>query len=243
MKLKTGMLAGLALLAMGTSAQAALLGRMPLTPGGTDYQAYYDTDLNITWLADANAGAHSDYDDGPSTTPGRMSWARAQNWIGSLNSANYLGVSNWRLPNVVDTDTPGCNLSHSGTDCGYNVDLSTGEMAHLYYSTLGNVGFLDTSGSLTGCTNSSPPHCLTNTGPFSNLQPFYYWSGTTYLNFPSVAWNFDFVFGFQEASDKNVLSYAWAVRDGDVSPVPVPAAGWLFASALGLIGMARRKGG
>ena len=34
--------------------QAALEGRLPATPGGTDYQAYYDTDLNIMWLGDAN---------------------------------------------------------------------------------------------------------------------------------------------------------------------------------------------
>jgi hypothetical protein len=31
------------------SAQASLLGRAALTPGGTDYQAYYDDILNVTW--------------------------------------------------------------------------------------------------------------------------------------------------------------------------------------------------
>ena len=36
------------------TADAALLGRLPVTPSGTDYQAYYDDVLNITWLADAN---------------------------------------------------------------------------------------------------------------------------------------------------------------------------------------------
>ena len=36
------------------TASANLLGRLASTPGGTDYQAYYDDVLDITWLANAN---------------------------------------------------------------------------------------------------------------------------------------------------------------------------------------------
>jgi len=36
------------------TADAALLGRLAATPGGTDYQAYYDDVLDITWAANAN---------------------------------------------------------------------------------------------------------------------------------------------------------------------------------------------
>jgi hypothetical protein len=40
----------------------------------------------------------------------------------------------------------------------------------------------------------------------------------------------------------NIALFIRAVRDGDVSSVPVPAAVWLFGSGLlGLIGIARRK--
>lgn len=52
----------LALCLATVTAQAALLGRASLTPGGTDYQAVYDTDLNITWLADANYAQTSGYE-------------------------------------------------------------------------------------------------------------------------------------------------------------------------------------
>lgn len=109
--MRTRIVAGIVLsLAAATSNAAAvsgqgawettLQGRAPLTPGGADYQAYYDTDLNITWLADANAAAGSIYDD---LYPyGSTTWDHAQAWIASLNAANYLGVSNWRLPTVTD---------------------------------------------------------------------------------------------------------------------------------------------
>ncbi|MDP2325623.1 MAG: hypothetical protein Q8N51_16575 [Gammaproteobacteria bacterium] len=40
----------------------------------------------------------------------------------------------------MDTGTPGCDFAYTGTDCGYNVDLVAGEMARMFYSTLGNTG-------------------------------------------------------------------------------------------------------
>jgi hypothetical protein len=46
-----------------STAQAALIGVLPATPGAFDYQAYYDTDTNITWLANANITGDITYDD------------------------------------------------------------------------------------------------------------------------------------------------------------------------------------
>lgn len=218
---------------LASTANAALLSRL-------SGQAYYDDVLDITWLADANAGAGTIYDDGSNTTDGRMTWGSAQAWIGSLNTANYLGVSDWRLPTVTDTGTSGCNWAYTGTDCGYNVDLSTGEMAHMFYSTLGNTGYFNTSGSPTGCSGSSP-YCLTNDGPFANLQPYYYWSGTEYAPNTSNAWHFYFGGGHQGHTSKTDGFYAWAVRPGDIAPVPVPGAVWLFGGALTLLGAVGRR--
>ncbi len=242
METKTGMLAGLALLVVGSSAQAALLGRVPLTPGGTDYQAYYDTDLDITWVADANLAKRNAFGL-YGIVNGQMSWYRANKWIGAMNAANFLEAHDWRLPSIVDTATRGCDWAFSGTDCGYNVQTQSGstvysEMAHLYYVTLGNLGWYDSSGAHQ--SGWGP----TNTGPFSNILHLLYYSGTTYS--ATWAWGFDFGYGSQHDEWKGSLYSVWPVRDGDialVSAVPVPAAGWLFASALGLIGMARRKAG
>ena len=213
-----------------STANAALLSRL-------SGAAYYDTVLNITWLADANYAKTSGYD-----ADGLMTWSAAQTWIGTLNTASYLGKNDWRLPTVIDTGAPGCvTVAYTGTDCGFNVDLSTGEMARMFYSTLGNTAAINTSGVAQPCISAGPNYCLTNVGPFSNLQPNYYWSGTEYAPFTSDAWLFYFDLGSQYNDDKSTGFYAWAVRPGDIATVPVPGAVWLFGGAVTLLGAVRRR--
>ena len=79
-------------------------------------RAVYDTDLNITWLADANYAQTSGYD-----ADGKMNWFDANTWASSLNIG---GVSGWRLPKA-DTNCLG------GTTC------TDSEMGHLYEIELG----------------------------------------------------------------------------------------------------------
>ena len=227
-------LLGMMLLVLAcSSANAALLSR-------ASGQAYYDDVLDITWIANANLADTTTFGVLGINANGSMTWAKANEWIAAMNTAAYLGTSDWRLPTVTDTGTSGCDFAYTGTDCGYNVDLSTGEMAHMYYSTLGNTGFYNTSGVPTGCSGSSP-YCLTNTGPFSNLQPSHYWSGTAYAPNTSNAWYFLFDDGLQINLNKSAALYAWAVRPGDIALVPVPAAAWLFGGALALLGAVRRR--
>jgi hypothetical protein len=225
-------LLGLLLVLACSSANAVLVSRA----GGL---AYYDTGTDLTWVADANLAQTSGYD-----ADGKMTWTAAVAWTASLNAQNaglgYLGKNDWRLPTVTDTGTSGCNFAFTGTDCGYNVDLATGEMARMFYSTLGNTGLYNTSGVATGCSGTTP-FCLTNTGPFSNLQPHYYWSGTEYAPNTSSAWGFRFNYGGQDGNGKANGFYAWAVRPGDIAPVPVPGAVWLFGGALTLLGAVRRR--
>jgi hypothetical protein len=231
-----------ALLSLGAAtSDAALLGRSPAMDGGIDYQAYFDTDLNITWLGNANAAAGSIFDDGVSSTDGKMTWDSARAWIASLNTSSYLGVNDWRLPIIIDTGTPGCNFGVIGTDCGYNVDLATGELAHLFYGSLGNGGAYNSSGVQQSCIIAGPNYCLTRTGPFSNVQNSNYWSGTGYAPSPVNAWDFVPASGIQFYDAKNGAGFVWAVRYGDIGLVPVPGAAFQFLSALLALGWARRQ--
>ena len=212
------------------SANAALVSRL----GGL---AYYDTEADLTWLADANYAQTSGYD-----ADGKMNWADANSWAASLNVG---GVDGWRLPDTIDVGHDGGTYLNGnlfeGVDAGYNMTTHS-EMSNMFYNVLGNSPHIDVTGSYTGCGSSPPNYCLTNTGPFSNLQSSIYWSATESFVY-NTAWFFDMNTGYQlDSYGKSNSLYAWAVQSGDVSAVPVPAAVWLFSSGLiGLIGVARIK--
>lgn len=224
--------------------------------GDASPDAYYDTVLGITWLANANAAAGSAADDGGSASDGRMTRTSATAWLAGLDAG---GTTGWRLPFMVDTLIAGCDYSFNGTDCGYNVQTMSGatvygELAHLFHVTLGNQAFYTTTGS-----SPQPGWGLTNTGPFSNVQPYDHWSDTFYSPslesqgldpalFPpvSLSWVFNFSLGRQNNGQSHGYEYhAWAVHAGDVgavSPVPVPPTIGLFASCLaGLIARVRTR--
>jgi len=204
--------AGLLLAASGT-ANAALVSRL----GGL---AYYDDVANVTWLADANYAKTS----GASAT-GQMDWSTANAWAGSLTID---GVTGWQLPNTVQPD-PSCDSQGAGISFGFNCTGSP--MGELFYNELGGQAFQPISS-----THNS------NYNLFSNIQSDFYWSATEFAFNTSAAWAFGFKDGQQYEYDKTDTWYTWAVHAGDVAPVPLPAAVWLFGTGLlGLMGITRRK--
>ena len=96
----------IALLAAG-AAQAALLDRDLDKNGMTD--AFYDTDLDITWLRDANVN-------------GAQGWDEATSWAASFSIGAY---GDWRLPTADLT-------------CVTQYNCTAGEIGHLWYVELGN---------------------------------------------------------------------------------------------------------
>jgi hypothetical protein len=208
------------------AAQAALIDR----GGGL----IYDTVLNVTWLQDANYAQTSGYD-----ADGAMTWSQATTWAANLSyydSVRNVTYTDWRLPAVTDTGTPGCNFAYAGTDCGYNINTATGEMAHLFYDELHNKAYYNTAG-----VGPQAGWGLTNTGPFTHLQAYGYWSGTEYTPDTGLAWAFSFPDGYQGSGYKANPLYALAVRPGDVAAVPEPEAWGLMLSGLALIGAVARR--
>jgi hypothetical protein len=233
---KTRMAALVLAAGLSGAAQAALHDR----GGGL----IYDDVLNVTWLQDANAALGSSYDSADGLTDGRTTWKNSVDWADNLSyydSIRNVTYTDWRLPTTTDTGALGCNDTYSGTDCGYNVNTATSEMAHLYYDELGNLSPYETNGNDRSGLQSVN-WGLVNTGPFSNLQFNYYWSGTEDATNPTdFAWTFYFGIGYQTTTPKDGNTFAWAVRDGDVAAVPEASTWTMLLAGLGLIGVAARR--
>lgn len=195
--------------------------------------AFYDSSLNISWLADANAAAGSGYDATYGYGYGYMNWGEAKHWAADLN---LFGITGWRLPTMVDTGAPGCDWSDGGgTDCGYKVQTISAdghtvfsELAHLYYVSLGNLGYCVPGSTQSSCSasNGQTGWGLTNTGGFRNLQAWAYWSGLPYAPSPQDhAWVFNTGYGYQRYYRQPGGLFALAVRPGDVTAAANAAQG------------------
>lgn len=185
----------------GSGDKKKLIGVLPKMPGGTDYQAYYDPEDNLTWLADANAN-------------GVMVWSDAMKWAKNLN---INGVTGWRLPDSKQPD-PACDMQIGGISRGFRCTGS--ELGKLFYNVLGNPALTDlcrTSGDCTKIKNT-----LKNTGPFKNIQLDYYWTATSDPTDPDSAMYLDFRYGDQREVNKLFGMYVWPVHTGDVGHAATP---------------------
>lgn len=229
----------LALTSISFGAIAADLQPRDIDGNGT-VDAWYDAARDLSWLANANAAAGSPFDNGSQGNDGRMTLNAALSWAAWLNVG---GVTGWRLPGLQDLGTPGCNGAYGGTDCGYNVDTTSSEMAHVFHDILGNLSQYDTNGQLRPGT-SGVDFGLVNSGPFVNLKNDAYWLGTPYATpITPSGWSFFTVNGRQMPFAHSAEMYAWAVHAGDVAPVPEPAAALMLAGGLAALAWRRRSAG
>jgi hypothetical protein len=203
----------------------------------------YDDVLNVTWLQDANYAKTSGYDAEYAKTSGydtngRMNWAAANTWAGSLNISRFAGesLSGWRLP-------------ASSTDWSYNITSPNSELSYMYYVNLGLKGVLSPAGAYQpdyGVHGNGTEGGQANVGLVKNLQSFVYWSGTVYEPEPAIgphAWDFYTSDGAQCAEYQPDEFYAWAVRPGDVATVavPEPETYAMLLAGLGLLGVGAKR--
>lgn len=178
---------------------------------GKEYNLIYEEVQQLVWLDYTKRGDR---------------WNRQVAWVDGLNAPGVLdckfnpGVSvswegDWRLPATKDGAR---TYGYDGTTtAGFNI--TTSEMGHLYYVSLGNKGYYDTDGNPGSGWYPDSEWGLHNTGPFENLQNDMYWSGTEYDINPPHAWAFNFPFGDQgNTAFKSSYPYnGIAVRSGNVT--------------------------
>jgi hypothetical protein len=213
------------ILTVATSAEAALLDR----GGGL----IYDSDLDITWLANANLGAGSSFDDGVLATDGAMTWQSAMNWVAALeyyDTVRAVTYDDWRLPATAQPD-PTCSQQQGGGAFSTGANCTGSELGHMFYTELGGVAYYPVSYS------GDPDLAL-----FMNLQSDGYWSEREFD--ATFAFVLNYEYGLQGSDNKSLGYFAWAVRDGDVAEIPAPPAAWLLATGLvALARHARRRAG
>jgi len=210
----------------------------------------YDDVLDITWLQDANYAATELTDarrddiistvgsvdghtlatgdfikDGSGNYTGTMTWWGAVAWADTLDFGDF---NDWRLASIsVAAGLPtGSTIPTSPPDGCFEATSTEelcrdNELEYMYYYNLaGNFGdSLEGDQTVNGGT---PAEFALN-----NIQSGYL-SGTEFarpdLGLDGNAWHFDFGVGYHFNLRKMAGAASWAVRDGDISPVPVPAA-------------------
>ena len=199
----------------------------------------YDTTRNITWPADMNFARTSGH-TGAGVYAGShfiMTWQAATAWA---NNLVYGGFDDWRLPTLNPAHTTCSSNSNPGNGFPnqfFGTGCTGGELSRLFVTDLGNEA-VESVLNQVGDTAEQ----IANLALFSNVQSYYYWSGTAYAPNPDLAWRFGTQNGRQNLSDEDKALYASAVRPGDVAAaVPEPQTLALALLALGATVVARRR--
>jgi uncharacterized protein (TIGR03437 family) len=136
---------------------------------------------------------------------GSMTYQAAAAWVAAMNSANYLGHSNWQLPTAPLVDNNCGFVGPQNNSFGWNCTANA--LGSLFYNALG-----------LSAPNTAVPIPNQPVGPFSNFQPYLYWSQTVVND--SGFGTFSFNSGYQGSNtDPNYL-YVLPMIPGKIPGTP-----------------------
>jgi hypothetical protein len=189
----------------------------------TDGTMVYDSANGVTWLANANLAATNRFGlaacKGPGPQPcvypsGLMQFQGATAWITAMNAANYLGHNNWQLPTTPISDGGCGKTGPQGNSFGFGCTLSA--LGSLYYKTLA-----------LNAPNTAVPMPLTTVGPFTNFQPYLYWTGSQGAAATDGNATLSFNSGFQGANTVYNFLYILPMIPGKLAGTPAATGGGL----------------
>jgi hypothetical protein len=208
----------LAVLSVFTSATAVAddsPGRSgPVIAGDT----VYDAASSVTWLADGDLAASDRFGLRLCTTgsnadkcvnkSGTMTFQAATAWVLAMNASRYAGVSDWQLPTTpvaqpqtkIECPRTGPHGNTFGFNCADNA------LGSLYYDTLG-----------LSAPNTAVAIPANMAGPFSNVQPYLYWSRSPGSGGRA---SFSFTSGYQGANTIYNFLYVLPMIHGRIAGTP-----------------------
>jgi hypothetical protein len=174
-------------------------------------EAYYDTGLDITWLADANYAQTSGFDPA-----GCMSWEDANTWAVNLNIS---GITGWRLPSL-DVNGDGTIINCSG---GGVANCDDNEMGYLFYEE----GIKSSAQGVFSNVQNEDYWSSTESN-FAGFSEVFHFGGGSQNENPNGDYNFAWAV------------YSGDVGNVSTVPVPA-AAWLFGSGLVGLVGLAKRK--
>ena len=131
---------------------------------------------------------------------GSMNYPSAAAWVQGMNLTNFLGHTNWQLPTTPLNDRNCERIGPTGNNFGFG--CTAGAMATLY----GQMGLQS--------PNTAVPIPANTAGPFSNLQPYLYWSASDGSSPSQGHATFSFATGWQGANTLPNFLYLWPMIRG-----------------------------
>ena len=172
----------------------------------------YDAANHLNWLANANLPATNRFGlpvcNGAAANlkacinaSGSMTYQAAVAWVAAMNAANYLGHNNWQIPTnpLVDNSCP--LVGPNGGSFGFNCTASA--LGSLFYNGLG-----------LAASNTAVPIPGNTVGPFTNFQPYIYWSGS------ASAQTFSFNSGYVGSNTETNYLYVLPMIPGKIAGTP-----------------------